>query len=121
MGAPTHGIEVGGDDGDTHELRGVGVIRVDVGEEGEIDGGGVVDLLEGSRSVEVTDSRLFGRRYGRSLGLLHCRAEGTRLRQLVGIETGEELGGGSVHPSSLESQMMRLQETRKSFQADAET
>jgi hypothetical protein len=58
VGARTGWGEVVGRDGYTHHegAAGLGVVWVEVGEEGEVDGGGVVDGLQGARSVEVTDS-----------------------------------------------------------------
>lgn len=71
-----------------------GVVWVEVGEICEVDGGGVVDLLEGTGSVEVADSgggRVGLLSCGRSLGLLHCGAEGTRAGDLVGRKARDEL------------------------------
>jgi hypothetical protein len=50
--------EVVGRDGHTHHegAAGLGVVWVEVGKVGEVDGGRVVDGLQGARRVEVTDS-----------------------------------------------------------------
>lgn len=81
-------------DGHAHHesAAGCGVVRVEVGQVGEVNGGRVVDLLEGARSVEVADrdiGLLLSSR--RALRLLDCGAEGARASDLVGGEAGDEL------------------------------
>lgn len=55
------GREVVGHDGHAHHegAAGFDIVGVEVGEVGEVDGGGVVDLLQGTGSVEVAN---WGRR-----------------------------------------------------------
>jgi hypothetical protein len=87
--------EVVGHDRDTHHegAAGLDVVWVEVGEEGEVDGGGVVDGLQGAGSVEVTDSVGcgLGLGLGRAFRLLDGSAEGARAGDLVCGKTGDEL------------------------------
>jgi hypothetical protein len=87
--------EVVGRDGHTHHngAAGLGVVWVEVGKVGEIDGGRVVDGLESARSVEVTDSVGCGLclGLGRAFRLLNGGAEGARAGDLVCGKTGDEL------------------------------
>ena len=57
MGSRTGWGEVVGRDGHTHHegAAGLGVVRVEVGKVGEVDGGRVVDALQGAGSVEVAN------------------------------------------------------------------
>lgn len=57
VGACASRREVVGRDRHTHHegAAGLGVVRVEVGKECEVDCGRVVDSLQGTRSVEVTD------------------------------------------------------------------
>ena len=57
MGSRTSWGEVVGRDGHTHHegAAGLGVVWVEVGKVCEVDGGRVVDSLQGARGVEVTD------------------------------------------------------------------
>lgn len=58
MGTCAGWREVVGCDGHTHHesTAGFRVVRIEVGQVGEVDGGRVVDGLQGARGVEVTDS-----------------------------------------------------------------
>lgn len=66
-----------------------------VGEVGEVDGGGIVDLLEFARGVEVT-----GGAFGGVIALLDGGtllgdgAEGTAMGELVGVQAGDQLDKG---------------------------
>lgn len=64
----TDGREVVGHDGYAHHegAASFDIVGVEIGEVGEVDGGGVVDLLQGTGSVEVANGR--GRRVGLLLG-----------------------------------------------------
>jgi hypothetical protein len=58
VGTRTSRREVVGRDRHTHHegAAGLGVVWVEVGKVGEVDGGRVVDGLQGAGSVEMTDS-----------------------------------------------------------------
>jgi len=58
VGACASWREVVGHDGHTHHesTAGLGVVWVEVGKVGEVDGGGIIDGLQRARSVEVTNS-----------------------------------------------------------------
>ena len=62
----TNGREVVGHDGHAHHegAAGFDIVGIEVGEVGEVDGGGVVDALQGAGSVEVANGG------GGGLGLL---------------------------------------------------
>lgn len=66
VGAGADGREVVGHDGHAHHegAAGGGVVRVEIGQVGEVDGGGVVDALQGTGGVEVANGG------GGGLGLL---------------------------------------------------
>lgn len=66
VGAGADGREVVGHDGHAHHegAAGFDIVGVEVGEVGEVDGGRVVDLLQGAGSVEVANGG------GGGLGLL---------------------------------------------------
>lgn len=57
MSSSTDGREVVGHDGHAHHESAAGfdVVGVEVGEVGKVDGGRVVDLLQGAGSVEVAN------------------------------------------------------------------
>jgi hypothetical protein len=57
MSTSADGREVVGHDGHAHHegAAGFDIVGVEVGEVGEVDGGGVVDLLQGAGSVEVAN------------------------------------------------------------------
>ena len=57
VGAGADGREVVGHDGHAHHegAAGFDIVGIEVGEVGEVDGGRVVDSLQGARGVEVTD------------------------------------------------------------------
>ena len=57
VGASTDGREVVGHDGHAHHegAAGFDIVGVEVGEVGEVDGGRVVDALQGTGSVEVAN------------------------------------------------------------------
>lgn len=81
-------------DGHAHHesAAGGGVVWVEVGEVGEVNGGRVVDLLQSARGVEVADRNvglLLSSR--RALRLLDCGAEGAGASDLVGRQAGDEL------------------------------
>ena len=66
VGAGADGREVVGHDGHAHHegAAGFDIVGVEVGEVGEVDGGGVVDALQGTGGVEVANGG------GGGLGLL---------------------------------------------------
>ncbi|KAI7001904.1 hypothetical protein KC359_g61 [Hortaea werneckii] len=85
------------DDRDAHRQVGVDIIRVEVGEVGEIHGRSVLGLLQLAAGIEVADHLrwrnlllLWLRRSG-TLSLLHGRAEGARVGDFVGGDAGDEL------------------------------
>lgn len=57
VGTSADGREVVGHDGHAHHegAAGFDIVGVEVGEVGEVDGGRVVDLLQGAGSVEVAN------------------------------------------------------------------
>ena len=68
VSAGADGREVVGHDGHAHHegAAGLGVVGVEVGEVSKVDGGRVVDALQGTGSVEVANDG--GRRVGLLLG-----------------------------------------------------
>lgn len=81
-----------GQNGNAHHGEGaigLGVVRVEVRQVGEVDGGRIVDGLQSAGSVEVADglgvlSLLGLLSGGRALRLLDSSAEGARAGDLVG-------------------------------------
>ena len=84
----------GGEDGDPDADGGASEVRVEVGDEGEVDGGGVVGRLELAGSVEVAEGMAgdVGRADERAFCLVGGGAEGAgAVGELVCGETGCKL------------------------------
>lgn len=83
----------GGEDGDPDVDGGDAEVRVEVGDECKVNGGGVVGCLERAAGVEVAEGAAGDRRADeRALGVLDGGAEGTgAVCELVGGEAGLQL------------------------------
>ena len=87
-----------GEDGDPELDRSTAGIRVKVGNVCEVDCGAVLDGLETATGVEVSDCADFGRVGDGSFGVLNGGAEGARVGELVGGDTGGELMRNRCQP-----------------------
>jgi hypothetical protein len=77
--------------GDT-KSRGLGIVRVEVGKVGKVDGRAVVDGLQSATSVEVTDCLgLILLLSSRAFASIDSSSESTRVCQVISRQTAHEL------------------------------